>query len=249
MVFDGWQLPHSSLASDCGADCRGRALWRDDGLLRSANSYPLPGYESVSVFTRPNGPIIEISNVVAHSNARSFAATAMGHKGAAYQVQRFNVGRNLYVDEPNLIESMPHVLAGLEGIVPSNQDSIVDATEREFLCFDLSAPATVYVLYDNRADTPPGWLSGNGWRNEQVKVLPHTESDSFKLFGMRLKVLAPRCFITNHMQYDGTVVGEVDHILDPELCCQRCDATEGCSEWTIRKYRCATLRCCGARSY
>lgn len=229
--FDGWQLKTSRLA-ECGDDCHGRALWRDHGLLRSANSYALAGYDQVSIFTRPNGPIIQISNIVSHSKAKG------NFLGAGPEVGRFSPGQRIYSDEKHTIESMPHVLSGLQGIRMPNKDSISDAADHEFLCFDISAPASVYVLHDSRAAVMPDWLTDPSWRNEELKVMPHTESDTFRLFGLRFKENGPKCSTVTRTQQEGEIVGEFDHVFNPNICCEHCAATEGCEHWTIRRYRC-----------
>ena len=68
----------------------------------------------------------------------------------------------MYCDRDYVFSSLPPFLAGTQLIHTSNSDKRSDPADTEWLCFDVSAEATVYILYDSRAEdgSEPAWLTG-----------------------------------------------------------------------------------------
>jgi hypothetical protein len=62
-----------------------------------------------------------------------------------------------YCDRGYVFTDIPSFLGGTAIITTANNDKKADASDTEFLCFDISEPATVYVLYDIRIPEP-AWL-------------------------------------------------------------------------------------------
>ena len=55
---------------------------------------------------------------------------------------------------------IPEFLAGTEIIHTANDDKYSDPTDLEWLCFDVTGEATVYIMYDGTAiDSVPAWLT------------------------------------------------------------------------------------------
>ena len=59
----------------------------------------------------------------------------------------------------------------MDFIRTANSDKRSDPSDEEFLCFTLTAPSTVYVLYDSRATDgmEPGWLTRD-FADEHLEV-------------------------------------------------------------------------------
>ena len=72
------------------------------------------------------------------------------------------------------ILNLPDYMKGLWGIKTPNDDKHSDATDLEFLCFDISHKAMVYVLYDTRARDQPTWLK-SGFKDQDLQVVSHTD--------------------------------------------------------------------------
>ena len=47
-----------------------------------------------------------------------------------------------------------------------------------FLCFDITTRATVYILYDKRATDDPTWLK-DGFRDQNIATVEHTVSAAY----------------------------------------------------------------------
>ena len=60
-----------------------------------------------------------------------------------------------------IFTEIPEFLAGTEIIHTSNSDKRSDPTDLEWLCFDVTGEATVYIMYDSRAEdgSEPAWLT------------------------------------------------------------------------------------------
>jgi hypothetical protein len=66
----------------------------------------------------------------------------------------------MYCDRAFAFLTLPDFLDGVDFIRTANDDKRSDATDEQFICFDLTVASTVYVLYDSRATDgqEPAWL-------------------------------------------------------------------------------------------
>ena len=82
--------------------------------------------------------------------------------GKAYQVVNgLAVGDPVYIDRGYTYTGVPAIIQGQTYIQTANNDK--NRTEANFLTFSVNQGVTVYVAYDSRATSLPGWLSG--WAN------------------------------------------------------------------------------------
>jgi len=82
--------------------------------------------------------------------------------GQAYGVDTFAAGKQVHTDDTvTFTDRHPAQFAGQPYIRTAVQDT--GGTGPGFLTFDLSADATVYVLYDGSASQFPGWLTDGTW--------------------------------------------------------------------------------------
>ena len=110
----------------------------------------------------------------------------------------------------------------MDFIRTANSDKRSDPEDEEFLCFTLTAPSTVYVLYDSRATDgmEPGWLTRD-FADEHLEV---AEVDDASMGTMELHFAdkpAGRVCIggnnadgvgSNYMVAVGPVVDHSDHV-------------------------------------
>jgi hypothetical protein len=80
--------------------------------------------------------------------------------GKAYETDTLAVGELVYIDRSFVFTSVPPLYQGQEFIRTANDDR--SAEDADFLTFTLTADATVYVAYDDRATSLPAWLD-DGW--------------------------------------------------------------------------------------
>jgi hypothetical protein len=76
--------------------------------------------------------------------------------GKTYQIDSLAVGKFVYTDRSHTFTSFPSEYQDLAYIRTSNDDK--NATDPDFLSFNLAANGTVYLGYDDRVTTLPGWL-------------------------------------------------------------------------------------------
>jgi serine/threonine protein kinase len=81
--------------------------------------------------------------------------------GKPYDVTQARVGGSLYIDRNYDILALSPALDGGLLIRTANSDKSVNTAEHLKLL--LSAPADVYIAYDNRATTLPAWLGDGSW--------------------------------------------------------------------------------------
>ena len=81
--------------------------------------------------------------------------------GNLYRTGSLAAGEKVYSDRSYTFTSAPAAYFGQEYIVTANNDKT--ATAPDFLTFTLSAAATVYVLFDDRASALPAWLDDGSW--------------------------------------------------------------------------------------
>lgn len=56
----------------------------------------------------------------------------------------FAVGATMYCDRDYVFLNVPDFLDGVDFVRTANSDKRSDSTDERFLCFELTAPATVY---------------------------------------------------------------------------------------------------------
>ena len=80
--------------------------------------------------------------------------------GKAYEVvdNGLDTGALVYIDRAYTFSSVPPAMAGATYIKTANDDK--GRTEEAFMSFTVNRGVTVYVAYDVRATSLPGWLSG-----------------------------------------------------------------------------------------
>ena len=119
---------------------------------------------SVDVFQETSQ--VHVSNVRTHSDKDYVAGPV-------------RLGETYYTDRTYIITGLPDFLHGLEGVQTPNNDKHSDPADLQWLCFDVSQRAAVYVLYDRRVEdsggTPPDWLT-RGFNNEHIATVSHTDS-------------------------------------------------------------------------
>ena len=74
-----------------------------------------------------------------------------------YETYEFRIGTRCYIDFTYTVSRLPVALSGLPAIRVAQADKAVESAE--FLQFDLSRPARIYVAYDADARHVPDWLS------------------------------------------------------------------------------------------
>jgi hypothetical protein len=153
---------------------RGRVLFKAatdgrafmNGIIRSENGHGrILGHQTIDIFLEETD--IKITNVKSHSSV------------GKYQVAPMHVGQRYYIDRAYTVGGLPDFLTGVQVIQTANDDKNAPATDETFLCFELSTPATVYVLFDSRATTFPAWLTA-GFSNTHVAAVESTDSNMGK---------------------------------------------------------------------
>ena len=67
-----------------------------------------------------------------------------------------------YGDRDYVMTEIPPFLTGMNFVRTANDDKRADASDLEFLCFNVDDDATVYLLYDSRATSLPAWTPRAG---------------------------------------------------------------------------------------
>ncbi|SEQ45974.1 G8 domain-containing protein [Natrinema salaciae] len=83
-------------------------------------------------------------------------ARVVSARGSISQRGRLRRGERSYVYDETAFRAVPGTYAGLEYVRPEREDH--QGERRSFLGLELTAPATVYVAYDDEVD-PPTWLA------------------------------------------------------------------------------------------
>jgi hypothetical protein len=106
-------------------------------------------------------------------------------KVGIYRVVPMHVGQKYYIDREYVVSGLPDFLTGVQVIQTANgdPDPAADPNDLEWLCFEISQPATVYVLYDSRATSYPDWLASQ-FTNTHVAAVESTDSNmgTFNIF-------------------------------------------------------------------
>lgn len=80
--------------------------------------------------------------------------------GNTYELDTFELGTLMYTDRSYTLTNAPSQYLSQMFIRTAMSDRL--ETTANFMTFDLSAPATIYITYDKRIVTPPSWLV-NDW--------------------------------------------------------------------------------------
>jgi hypothetical protein len=174
-----WTKWRAGLCADepGGCDMRGRALFKLDGTIRSEIEREVKGYKTVDVFQEASR--IKVTNVRTHSSLRRDGDPAW----RPYSAAQVRIGQPYYSDRDYILKDLPDFLLGLEGVQTAEDDKHSDAADTEFLCFDISERAAVYVLYDRRVvdhkGSPPAWLNGPNsmFTNEHIATVSTTDEN------------------------------------------------------------------------
>jgi hypothetical protein len=128
--------------------------------IRSENQIQVDGYSKMQVFVPSSS--VTVSNVRTHSSKQ-------------YVAEPMAVNQPYYTDRQYVITDLPDFMHGLWGVKTPNEDKHSDPTDQEWLCFDISHRAIVYVLYDRRATDRPSWLK-SGFKDQDIATVGHTDS-------------------------------------------------------------------------
>lgn len=90
--------------------------------------------------------------------------------GRTYRLGTFGAGQVLYTDRAYTFpQASPAALNGQPYILTANDDKAGKGAA--FLTFQLTASATVYVMYDATASKVPAWLTQGGWQRTGETVV------------------------------------------------------------------------------
>eukprot|EP01043_Picozoa_sp_COSAG02_P063958 COSAG02_NODE_9210_length_2288_cov_1.258566_1_plen_376_part_00 len=177
--YMAWQYPNIRWArwrpGTSQGDMRGRALFKLDGTLRSEIERSVQGFSTVEVFVDSSG--ITVDNVRSHSTETASDGTT-GYVGGPIRLNEI-----YYTDREYILTDLPDFLHGLQGVKTPNDDKNSPADDLQWLCFDISQRAAVYILYDRRVsdsgNSPPAWLSGptSLFTNEHIATVGTTDSN------------------------------------------------------------------------
>jgi hypothetical protein len=92
---------------------------------------------------------VEASNIHV-TNVRSHSTQTATDGGAAYTGGPIRLGETYYTDRDFIMNDLPDFLHGLEGVKTANDDKHSPSDDLQFLCFEISQRAAVYILYDRR---------------------------------------------------------------------------------------------------
>jgi len=94
-------------------------------------------------------------------------------------------GDKYYVDKDFVFTQLPYYLQGVTAIQTAQADVGSSTEVKNFVCFNVDQPATVYILYDKRTDDndKPGWLKTD-FKDKHNSVAEHTDKGmgSFQIF-------------------------------------------------------------------
>lgn len=81
--------------------------------------------------------------------------------GETYEIDTLATDKKVYIDRGFKFKQVPAVLEGKDFIRTANADK--GETAADFITFDLTGEARVYILYDDRASVLPAWLDDVAW--------------------------------------------------------------------------------------
>ncbi|PKB57577.1 MAG: hypothetical protein BZY73_02390, partial [SAR202 cluster bacterium Casp-Chloro-G3] len=81
--------------------------------------------------------------------------------GETYEIDTLATDKKVYIDRGFKFKQVPAVLEGKDFIRTANADK--GETAADFITFDLTGEARVYILYDDRASVLSAWLDDVAW--------------------------------------------------------------------------------------
>jgi hypothetical protein len=174
---------------DCTEAWRGGENWNDancDGAKPFVCGFNDPGDCDLPV---PEVSGITTNSVDSDGDCRSFL-TGSGCYTPGVLVQVDSAGQatgsfhesisgddlKYYGDRNYVMTEVPPFLVGMNYVRTANDDKRADENDLNFLCFDVGSDATVYVLYDSRASTLPGWVAADFVDKHQAAAI-HTDTN------------------------------------------------------------------------
>jgi hypothetical protein len=79
----------------------------------------------------------------------------------AVRVRPLTLDRDVYIDRDYTFQTIPPALEGMAYVRAANEDKY--RKDSSYMTFTLTAPATVYVAFDVRANKLPSWLAKASW--------------------------------------------------------------------------------------
>jgi hypothetical protein len=146
----------------------------------------------------------------------AFAQPLISNVVPSLEVTTFNVGTEYYGDRDYTITSMPAELVGADGIKTLNDDK--NNTSANYVQFDLSQYADVYIAYDRRGTSLPDWMSDFSATGTSIGV---TDSDAGTLLLYR-KTFGPGQVVLGGNMATGAAGANTNYIvlalpLDPQV--------------------------------
>jgi hypothetical protein len=108
--------------------------------------------------------VLAILDIKTHS---AVGACSLNRDQGCYGVGTMTNGTLLYNDHVAVATGVPAFLQGLNFIRGSNGDSTALEIDHSFVCFNVTMPSTIYILYDHSTtgtstagiSGPPGWIA------------------------------------------------------------------------------------------
>jgi len=121
-------------------------------------------------------------------------ATGLSTPSGCYDTATLSVGAQIYSDRDFVIQAgLPDFLDGVTYVVTAEADRSVDGTTANVLCFDVDQAATMYLLWDDRAQRQaipngvPQWVADLGFADAHTSIVAANNPelvDGLELFVM-----------------------------------------------------------------
>jgi hypothetical protein len=174
-----WQAGQARCDGTGNEDCT--EIWRSGQDWNDANCDGTKPYICGFGYAGlPNVRDITTNSVDGDGDCRSDAATTCYTSG----VLSTDADLHYYGDRTYIMTDIPEFLDGMNFVRTANDDKRADENDSEFLCFDVDSDATIYVLYDSRANTLPGWLAAD-YTDQHAQAAIHTDTnmaDGFEIY-------------------------------------------------------------------
>ena len=106
-----------------------------------------------------SGNAAEVSATVTYQPP--IIANVVVANGKTYEVDTLETDKRVYTDRGYTFNQVPALLAGKDFIRTSNNDKT--ETAADFITFELTGDARVYILFDDRVSILPAWLDDVAW--------------------------------------------------------------------------------------
>ncbi|MBF9253687.1 hypothetical protein I2I11_10320 [Pontibacter sp. 172403-2] len=152
--LSGWQKLSDRLGVDdskiSSMDLYSKSFEAGEVTLGGNKASPAAGAE--------NNYLVLALAAVTPATSSALVSNVAAASGRSYSLAEAQAGELMYTDRTYQITSVPSFLQNAALIQPANDDK--KSTSTSLLSFELSEQAVVYVAYDPRGTTLPGWLSG-----------------------------------------------------------------------------------------